>query len=159
MSKSSTVGRMLPLSHGSATKPNMAARVMLFVSSAGYEPAYQAASIGVTAAAMREEVHFVFAFDALRQLARGAFGQPLNERESAELTRAEGLGAAAPSRMLAEARQLGALGKEVEKLGAGCGQRGHVLHAARPGPPGDEERGPGRILLIILEPVEVFKRT
>lgn len=86
----------------------MAARVVLFVSSSGYEPAFQAASLGVTAAAMGEEVHFVFAFDALRLLARGTFGQPLNEREAAELTRAEGLGVAAPATMLAEARGMGA---------------------------------------------------
>ncbi|MFN0063002.1 MAG: hypothetical protein ACKVPX_10875 [Myxococcaceae bacterium] len=86
----------------------MAARAMLFISSAGYPPAYQAASIGVTAAAMGEEVYFVFAFDALRQLARGAFGQPQNERESSEATRAEGMGAATPAKMLAEARALGA---------------------------------------------------
>jgi peroxiredoxin family protein len=82
--------------------------LFLFVEHAGYEPAFQAASLGVTAAAMGEEVYFVFAFDALKQLARGSFGQPRNERETAELTRAEGLGVATPLRMLDEARSLGA---------------------------------------------------
>jgi peroxiredoxin family protein len=86
----------------------VAARVFLFASRAGYEPAFQVASLGVTAAAMGEETYFVFAFDALKQLARGSFGQAMNERESAELTRAEGLGVATPAQMLAEARSLGA---------------------------------------------------
>jgi len=81
---------------------------MIFISRSGYEPAFQATSIGVTAAAMGDEAYFVFSFDALKQLARGTFGQPLNERESGELTRAEGLGVATPARMLEEARSLGA---------------------------------------------------
>ena len=86
----------------------MPARVFIFISSAGYEPAFQAASLAVTAAAMGDETYVVFAFDALKQFARGSFGQPMNERESAELTRAEGLGVAAPAVMLSEARGLGA---------------------------------------------------
>jgi peroxiredoxin family protein len=86
----------------------VASRVFLFVTRPGYEPAYQAASLGVTAAAMGEETYFVFAFDALKHLARGTFGQPMSERETAEQTRAEGLGVATPGRMLKEARDLGA---------------------------------------------------
>ena len=86
----------------------MASRVLIFVSHAGYGTAYQAASLGVTAQAMGDEVVFVFSFDALRQLARGTFGQAMNERETAEVTRAEGLGAATPAKMLSEARGLGA---------------------------------------------------
>ena len=86
----------------------MAGRVFLFVSGSGYEPAFQASSLAVTAAAMGDEIYLVFAFDALKQLARGTFGQPMNERESAELTRGEGLGVASPARMLDEARKAGA---------------------------------------------------
>lgn len=64
--------------------------------------------MGVTAAAMGDEVYFVFAFDALRRLARGTFGQPHSERELSESARAEGIGAATPRQMLEEARSLGA---------------------------------------------------
>ena len=49
----------------------MANRVFLFVSSAGYEPAFQASSLAVTAVAMGDETYLVFAFDALKQLAIG----------------------------------------------------------------------------------------
>ncbi len=53
----------------------MAGRVFFFLQHATYEPAFQAASMGITAAAMGDEVYFVFAFDALRQLIRGSFGR------------------------------------------------------------------------------------
>lgn len=86
----------------------MPGRVVFFLQHATYEPAYQAASLGITAAAMGDEVYFVFAFDALRQLLRGTFGRPQTEKESAESTRAEGLGVPPPLRMLGEARALGA---------------------------------------------------
>jgi predicted peroxiredoxin len=86
----------------------VAGRVVFFVSQANFEAAYQAASLGITAAAMGDEVYFVFAFDALRAYARDAFGKPHTEREAAESARADGLGVPAPWRMLAEARELGA---------------------------------------------------
>ncbi|MFZ5469290.1 MAG: hypothetical protein ACOZIN_07615 [Myxococcota bacterium] len=86
----------------------MAGRVFFFLQNATYEPAYQAASLGITAAAMGDEVYFVFGFDALRSLARDAFGHPHSEREMAESARAEGLGVPPPTKMLAEARSLGA---------------------------------------------------
>ncbi|MGQ0507572.1 MAG: hypothetical protein ACT4TC_19895, partial [Myxococcaceae bacterium] len=86
----------------------MAGRVLLFVNQATYELSYQAASLGLTAAAMGDEVTFVFAFDALRALARNSFGRPETEREKAESTRATGLGVPVPQRMLDEARELGA---------------------------------------------------
>ncbi|QSQ28196.1 DsrE family protein [Pyxidicoccus parkwayensis] len=86
----------------------MAGRVFFFLQHATYEPAFQAASMGITAAAMGDEVYVVFAFDALRQLVSGAFGLPKGEQEQAELARAEGLGVPSPARMLEEARQLGA---------------------------------------------------
>ncbi|WP_164017070.1 DsrE family protein [Pyxidicoccus trucidator] len=86
----------------------MAGRVFFFLQHATYEPAFQAASMGITAAAMGDEVYVVFAFDALRQLVSGGFGQPHGEHEHAELARAEALGVPTPTRMLEEARGLGA---------------------------------------------------
>jgi peroxiredoxin family protein len=83
-------------------------RLVIFVSSGGYEAAWQATSMGLTAAAMGDEVVYVFAFDALRSLARGTFGKPLTERESAAATRGQGLGAPLPVSMLHDARSLGA---------------------------------------------------
>lgn len=86
----------------------MAGRVLFFLSHASYESAFQAASLGITATAMGDEVYVVFAFDALRALARDAFGLPQTEREMAESARAEGLGVPTPARMLSEARAMGA---------------------------------------------------
>lgn len=57
---------------------------------------------------MGDEVYFVFAFDALRQLLRGRFGTAVNEDESAESARATSLGVPPPKQMLDEARSLGA---------------------------------------------------
>lgn len=86
----------------------MAGRVVFFVSQPNYEAAYQAASLGITATAMGDEVYLVFAFDALRAHSRDAWGKPYNEREAAESARAEGLGVPTPMRMLSEARAMGA---------------------------------------------------
>ncbi len=86
----------------------MAGRVLFFLQRGGYEPAYQAASMGITAAALGDAVHFVFAFDALRQLVHGDFGRPQSDREAVESARAEGLGVPPPATLLAEARGLGA---------------------------------------------------
>ncbi len=86
----------------------MAGRVFFFLQHATYEPAFQAASMGITAAAMGDEVYVVFAFDALRQLVGGGFGLPRGETEHAELAHAESLGVPSPAHMLEEARALGA---------------------------------------------------
>src|SRR4051794_31222282 len=86
----------------------MAGRVVLFVQHGTFEPAFQAASIAITAAAMGDEVYLVFAFEALRQVARGNFGHPHTERELAESARSEGLGLPNPQQMLEEARTVGA---------------------------------------------------
>lgn len=86
----------------------MSERLMLFLHGGGYEAAYQATSLGITAIAMGEEVCFVFAFDALRQLLAGTFGRPQNDAETAESDRAERLGLPTPRRMLDEAKSLGA---------------------------------------------------
>lgn len=87
---------------------HMAGRVVFFLNSPSFEPAYQATSLGLTAAAMGDEVVYVVGFDALRALARGSLGQPDTERERVEATRAQGLGAISPAKMLEEARALGA---------------------------------------------------
>lgn len=86
----------------------MSGRVVFFVNSAGYEAAWQTASMGITAAAMGDEVVFVFAFEALRSLANGTFGKPLSDRERAEATRGDGIGAPLSSRMVHDARGMGA---------------------------------------------------
>lgn len=86
----------------------MAGRVVFFISQPNFEVAYQAASLGITATAMGDDVFFVFAFDALRALSRDAFGKPHSEREASESARAEGLGVPTPARMLSEARAMGA---------------------------------------------------
>jgi peroxiredoxin family protein len=86
----------------------MAGRVVFFLQNGTFEPAFQAATMGVTAAAMGDEVTYVFAFDALRTLVRGSFGHPRTEREMAESARSEGLGLPPPAHLLREARGLGA---------------------------------------------------
>ena len=86
----------------------MAGRVVFFLQHSSYEAAYQAAALGITAAAMGDEVYFVLAFDALRQWTRGTLGHPQTEKEVLESTRAEGLGLPPPHRMLEEAKALGA---------------------------------------------------
>jgi peroxiredoxin family protein len=83
-------------------------RAVFFVSSGGYEAAWQSMSMGLTAAAMGDEVTFVFAFDALRALASGRFGMPHSETQQGEASRGEGMGAPAPATMLEDARGLGA---------------------------------------------------
>ena len=86
----------------------MAGRVVFFIQHGSFESAFQAATTGITAAAMGDEVYFVFAWDALRHLVRGSFGLPESDRERLEQARAEGLGLPPPVKMLHEARQLGA---------------------------------------------------
>ena len=85
----------------------MSERAVFFVSAGGSRAAWQSMSMALTAAAMGDEVVVVFAFDALRALAAGTFGQPLEQGERAEVDRGEGLGAATPASMLQDARGLG----------------------------------------------------
>jgi len=83
-------------------------RTIFFLQRPGYEAAFQAASVGITAAAMGDEVYFVFAFGALRQLLDGRFGAAVNQEERAESDRAADLGVPPPKQMLDEAKSLGA---------------------------------------------------
>lgn len=99
----------------------MAGRAFFFLQHGSFEPAFQATTMGLAAAAVGDEVYFVFAFDALRQLVRGTFGQPHTEREMAEGARAEGLGASPPARMLQDARKLGARLVAVDTVVRICG--------------------------------------
>ena len=83
-------------------------RAVFFLNTAAWEPLWQATSLALTAAAMGDEVIVVVAFDALRALASGAFGQPATDADRAAAQRAERINAATPQRMLADARALGA---------------------------------------------------
>ena len=85
----------------------MSGKVVFFVSAGGYHAAWQAMSMGLTAAAMGETVTFVFAFGALSALAAGTFGQASSGAERAAVVRGEDLGAAWPAAMLRDARSLG----------------------------------------------------
>lgn len=86
----------------------MSGRVVFFVNDSGYEAAWQTASLGITAAAMGDEVVFVFGFEALRSLANGTFGKAISDRERSEASRGDGIGAPKPAQMLQDARSLGA---------------------------------------------------
>jgi peroxiredoxin family protein len=83
-------------------------RSVFFVSSGGYEAAWQSTSLAITAAALGDEVIFVFAFEALRALARGAFGESLRGHDAEAASRAAAINAPVPQKMLADARSLGA---------------------------------------------------
>lgn len=109
----------------------MAGRVVFFLNTGGYEAAWQAMSMGITATAMGDDVVFVFAFDALRALVKGTFGKPLSDRERTEFTRAEGLGAPLPSRMLSDARAMGARCVACDTTVKLCGLVPHELEAKK----------------------------
>lgn len=86
----------------------MSQRTVLFVQRGSFEPAFQVATLAVTAVAMGEGVMVVFAFEALERWVRGDFGSPANDRERAEWERSQALGLPAPTPLLHEARALGA---------------------------------------------------
>jgi peroxiredoxin family protein len=106
-------------------------RSVFFVSTGGYEVAWQAVSMGLTSAAMGEAVVFVFAFDALRTLVSGHFGQAGSEQERTEIARGAGLGAATPASMLEDARGLGARLVACDTTVRLCGFAPAELEAAR----------------------------
>jgi peroxiredoxin family protein len=108
----------------------MAGRVFFFLQHASFEPAFQAATMGLTAAAMGDEVYFVFAFEALRQLERGELGAPCTPQECEERARAEALNVPAPAQMLQEARGLGARLVACDTTVRLCGLVPHELAAA-----------------------------
>src|SRR5690242_5120123 len=75
--------------------------------SEGFERAYQALTLGLTAKAMGQEVALVLAFGALRALAEDRLGEPLPGPDLWSAKRAENVGAAKVGALLADARQLG----------------------------------------------------
>ena len=105
-------------------------RAVFFIHTGGYEAAWQATSLGLTAAAMGEQVVFVLSFDALRAVAKGTFGKPLTDRESKALNRGEGIGAPTPVRMLEDARHMGARVIACDTTVKLCGLNGADLEAA-----------------------------
>jgi peroxiredoxin family protein len=105
----------------------MAGRVFFFLQHASFEPAFQATSMGLTAAAMGDEVYFVFAFEALRQLARGELGAPCTPHERDECARAGALNVPPPAQMLQEARGLGARLVACDTTVRLCGLAPHEL--------------------------------
>ena len=86
----------------------MPERVAIFLQSASFEPAYQAATLALTAAAMGDEVWVVLGFEPLRALAAGLFGAPAGPLEPGESEHAAKLNLPPPGKMLEEARALGA---------------------------------------------------
>ncbi|MEN9797056.1 MAG: hypothetical protein RL653_752 [Pseudomonadota bacterium] len=86
----------------------MPERVAVFLQSASFEPAYQASTLALTAAAMGDEVWIVLGFEPLRALAQGRFGAASNGLEHEEAARAGALNLPSPAQLLAEARSLGA---------------------------------------------------
>lgn len=69
---------------------------------------YQVASQAIVAAASGDEVRVVLWFDALARWVRGGFDEPLAGEDAEVARRHAALGLPPPSRMLAEARELGA---------------------------------------------------
>jgi len=109
----------------------MAHRAVFFLNTASYELAWQATSLALTAAAMGDEVIVVLGFDALRALTSGRFGQPTSDLEKACLERGERIGAAVPSRMLADARSLGAKLLACDTTVRLCGLESAALEQAK----------------------------
>ncbi len=105
----------------------MSGRVVFFLSSGGYEPAWQAASLALTAAAMGDEVVVVLGFGALRAAAAGKLGAPLSAEDAASQERAAAINAASPEKMLAEARALGAKVLACDTTARLCGLDGEAL--------------------------------
>jgi peroxiredoxin family protein len=72
----------------------------------GFERAYQALTLALTARALGQEVAVVVAFGALRALAEDRLGEPVPGPDLWASKRAEQLGVAPISRMLADAKTL-----------------------------------------------------
>lgn len=108
----------------------MAGRVFFFLQHGTYEPAFQATSLGMAAASLGDEVYFVFAFDALKQLVRGTFGRPHTDKEISESERAEGLGVAPPLKLLQEARSRGARLVAADTMVRLCGYQPEQLQGS-----------------------------
>jgi predicted peroxiredoxin len=84
------------------------ATVVLHLQGESFARRYQVASQALVAAASGDEVRVVLWFDALARWARGAFDEPLPGEDGEVARRHAALNLPPPSRMLAEARALGA---------------------------------------------------
>ncbi|MBS2028328.1 MAG: DsrE family protein [Deltaproteobacteria bacterium] len=81
--------------------------LLIHLHAEGYERAYQALSLAVTARAMSQAVTLVLAFGALRALAEDRLGEPLPGPDLWSAKRAENVGAPTVASLLANARELG----------------------------------------------------
>jgi peroxiredoxin family protein len=82
--------------------------VVLHLHGASFARRYQIASQAIVAAAAGDEVRVVLWFDALARWVRGTFDEPLPGEDGEVARRHAALSLPPPSRMLAEARTLGA---------------------------------------------------
>jgi predicted peroxiredoxin len=81
--------------------------LLIHLHAEGFERAYQALTLALTARAMGQSATVVLAFGALRALAEDRLGEPLPGPDLWAARRAEHLGVALPARLLAEAREAG----------------------------------------------------
>ncbi len=81
--------------------------LLVHLHSEGFERAYQALTLALTARAMGQEVGINFAFGALRARAEERLGEPVPGPDLGAAPRAGNLGAALPARLLSEARAAG----------------------------------------------------
>jgi predicted peroxiredoxin len=81
--------------------------LLVHLHSEGFERAYQALTLALTARAMGQEVGINFAFGALRALAEDRLGEAVPGPDLWASQRAATLGAALPARLLNEARAAG----------------------------------------------------
>jgi peroxiredoxin family protein len=81
--------------------------LIIHLHSEGFERAYQALTLALTAQAMGQEVAVVLAFGALRALAEDRLGEPTPGPDLWCARRADMLGVSSAQKLLAEARALG----------------------------------------------------
>ena len=81
--------------------------LLIHLHAEGYERAYQALTLAVTANAMAQDATIVFAFGALRAFAEDRLGEPLPGPDLWSAKRAENFGATTVASLLASARELG----------------------------------------------------
>jgi predicted peroxiredoxin len=82
--------------------------VVLHLHGESFARRYQVASQAIVAAASGDDVRVVLWFDGLARWVRGTFDEPLPGEDAEVARRHAALGLSPPSRMLAEARELGA---------------------------------------------------
>lgn len=101
----------------------VAPRAVFFVDSGSFQAAYQAATLGLTARAMGDEVTWVLGFDGLTRWVDGSFGAAVSNAEQARVTRAKELSLPAPAAMIDQGRAAGARVVACETMIELCGLR------------------------------------